>query len=144
MVSLLLTKKLDSSNYASWSYKMHQYLLGHCYWSNYVDGANDGTSESTHKDFSAWEQAASKVLYCFTSCVSDQLFSYIRDAKTPKDVWANLKRIFAASTTAMKLQLRQELSNVRQRDLSVADYTARIKEIYARISVPTDGMMKAQ
>ena len=33
------------------------------------------------------------------------------------------------STTARKVQLRQELSNVRQKDMSVADYTAWIKEI---------------
>ena len=40
MGSSLSTEKLDRTNYASWSYKMHQYLLGHGYWS-YVDGAND-------------------------------------------------------------------------------------------------------
>ena len=51
------------------------------------------------------------------------LLSYVRDAQTPKGAWENLKKIFAASTTARKLQLRQELSNLRQRDLSVADYT---------------------
>ena len=55
--------------------------------------------------------------------------SYIQDTKTPKDVCANLKKIFAASTTARKLQLRQELSNVRQRDILMADYTTKIKEI---------------
>ena len=60
----------------------------------------------------------------------DQLLSYIRDARTPKDAWGNLKKIFAASTTTRKLQLRQELSNVRQRDMSVADYTSKIKDIY--------------
>ena len=31
MASLLPTEKLDKINYASWSYKMHQYLLGHGY-----------------------------------------------------------------------------------------------------------------
>ena len=31
MASSLPTKKLDRNNYASWSYKMHQYLLGHGY-----------------------------------------------------------------------------------------------------------------
>ena len=41
----------------------------------------------------------------------------------------NLKKIFAANTTARKLQLRQELSNLRQRDLSVANYTSKIKDI---------------
>ena len=40
MASSLPIEKLDRNNYASWSYKMHQYLLGHGYWS-YVDGAND-------------------------------------------------------------------------------------------------------
>ena len=45
MASSLPTKKLD---------KMHQYLLGHGYWS-YVVGANDTTPESTHRDFPAWE-----------------------------------------------------------------------------------------
>ena len=62
--------------------------------------------------------------------MSDQLLSYIRDAKTSKDAWGSLKKIFAASTTVRKLQLRQELSNVRQRDMSVVDYTSKIKEIY--------------
>ena len=80
MASSLSTEKLDRSNYASWSYKMHQYLLGHGYWS-YVDGVNDAAPESTHRDFLAWQQSVSKVLYCFTSYVSVQLLSYIRDVR---------------------------------------------------------------
>ena len=36
------------------------------------------------------------------------------------------------STTTRKLQLRQELSNLQQRDLSVADYTSKIKDIGER------------
>ena len=47
----------------------------------------------------------------------------------PKGAWENLKKIFAVSTTARKLQHRQELSNLRQRDLPVADYTSKIKDI---------------
>ena len=86
MDNSLSTKKVDRSNYGSWSYKMHQYLLGHGYWS-YVDGANDAIPESTHKDFLTWEQVASRVLYCFTSCVSDKLLSYIRDTRNLKNTW---------------------------------------------------------
>ena len=104
MASSLLTKKLDRSNYASWSYKMHQYLLGHGYWS-YVDGANDVALNATHMDTTAWDQAASRVMYYFTSSVSDQLLSHIRDAKMPKEVWTKPKKVFAANTTTRKLQL---------------------------------------
>ena len=137
MASSLPTEKLDRSNYASWSYKMHQYLLGHGYWS-YVDGANDATPESTHRDFPAWEQSASRVLYCFASSVGDQLLSYIRDAKTPKEAWGNLKKIFATSKTDKKLQLRQELSNVRQKDLFVANYTAQFKDMCDSLAYQRD------
>ena len=82
---------------------MHKYLLGHGYWS-YVEGANDATPYLAHMDFSAWEQSAIIVLYCFASNVGDQLFSYIRDAKTPKEASGNLNKVFTASMTIKKLQ----------------------------------------
>jgi hypothetical protein len=126
--SFLPTEKLDRTNYASWSYKMHQYLLGHGYWS-YVDGANDTAPDLTNANFPAWEKSVSRVMYCFASCVGEQLLCYVRDAETPKAAWENLKNIFTASTMARKLQLRQELSNLRQRNLSVADCTLKINEI---------------
>jgi hypothetical protein len=144
--SFLPTEKLDRTNYASWSYKMHQYLLGHGYWS-YVDGANDMAPDPTDAIYSAWEKLASRVFYCFASCVGDQLLSYIWDAATPKAAWENLKKVFAVSTTATKLQLRQELSNLRQRDLSVADYTLKISEIcesLASVDVNIDDSEKVQ
>ena len=85
--------------------------------------------DTTHRDPSAWEQAASRVMYCFASSVNDQLLNHIRDAKTPKEAWENLKKIFEASTTARKLQLKQELNSIQQRDMSVTDYTTKVKEI---------------
>ena len=102
MGSSLPTEKLDRSNYASWSYKMHQYLLGHGYWS-YVEGANDAAPDSTHKDYPAWEQAASRVLYSLASYVHYQMLGYIGGAKMPKEAWENQKTIFAAITTTRKL-----------------------------------------
>ena len=68
-------------------------------------------------------------MYYFASNVGDQLLSYIRDAKTPKDAWMNLKKVFVASTTTRLLQLWHEVNNVRQKVLSKADYTSRIKDI---------------
>jgi hypothetical protein len=107
--SFLLTEKLDRTNYASWSYKMHQYMLGHGYLS-YVDGANDTAPDPTDAGFAAWEKSASRVMYYFASYVGEQLLCYFRDAGTPKAAWENLKKIFATSTKARKLLLQQELS----------------------------------
>ena len=50
------------------------------------------------------------------------MLSHIRDAKTPKEAWENLKKILATNTTARNLQLGQK-------DMSVSDYTAKIKSI---------------
>ena len=97
-----IIEKLDRSNYSSWEYKMHQYLLENGYWS-YIHGENEVVLESTHKDFLAWEQVACRVLYCLASCVHDQMLGYIRDAKTLKEAWENLKKIFATSTMTHKL-----------------------------------------
>ena len=102
MASSLPTEKLDKGNYGSWSYKMHHYLLGHKYWS-YVEGLNKVAPKPTHKDFPVWEQAASRVLYYLAACVNDQMLGYIQGAKTLKQTWENLKKIFATSTTARKL-----------------------------------------
>ena len=121
-------EKLNRSNCAFCSYKMHQNLLGHDYWS-YVEGANAIVLDSGHKDFSVWEQGASKVLYCLASYVHDQMLGYIRDAKTSKDASENLKKIFAASTMTRKLQLRKKLNSIRETDISVTDYTTKVKEI---------------
>ena len=71
---------------------MPQYLLGHGSWI-YVEDANEEALELTNRDFLAWEQATSYILYCLTSCVHDQMVSYIKDAKSPNDAWGNLKKI---------------------------------------------------
>ena len=57
-------EKLNQSNNASWSYKMHQYLLGHGYWS-YVKGENNVAPNATNRDFPTWEQATTKVMYYY-------------------------------------------------------------------------------
>jgi hypothetical protein len=121
-------------------------LLQHGYWS-YVDGANDTAPDPIDADYPAWEKLACRVLYCFASCVGDQLLSYIWDAPTPKAEWENLKKVLAPSMTARKLQLQQELSNLRQRDLLVADYTLKINEIcesLASVDVDIDDCEKVQ
>ena len=76
-----------------------------------------------------WEQGASWVLYFLATCVHYLMPSHIRDTKTPKEAWENLKKIFASDTSERKLQLWQELNNIRQKEMSVSDYTAKVKSI---------------
>ena len=84
--SSLPTENLDRRNYASWPYKMHQYLLGHRYWS-YMEGANDAAVEPTHRDFPTWEQVPSRVLYNLASCVTDHMLDYTRHQRKLGGIW---------------------------------------------------------
>ena len=54
------------------------------------------------------------------------MLGYIRDAKTLKAAWENVKKIFVVDTMARKLQLRQELNNIQQKDMSVVDDTINV------------------
>ena len=80
-------------------------------------------------EYATWVQAASRVMYCLATCVHDHMLGYIRDAKTPKEAWENLRKIFAANTTARRLQLRQELNNIQQRDMTITAYTLKVTEL---------------
>ena len=68
-------------------------------------------------------------MYCLATCVHDHMLGYIRETKTPKEAWENLRKIFTANTTARSLQLRKELNNIQQRDMSITSYTLKIKEL---------------
>ena len=84
---------------------------------------------ATAPEHSTWEQAASRVMYCLVTCVHDHMLGYIREAKTPKETWENLRKNFAANTTARRLHLHQELNSIQQRDMSITAYTLKIKDL---------------
>ena len=101
----------------------------------------------TNANYPTWEKGASRVMYCLATCVHDHMFSHIRDAKTHKEAWENLKKIFAANTSARKLQLWQELNNIKQKEMSVSDYTAKIKILcdslgFINVNIDEDEMVQ--
>ena len=118
MGNSLHREKLDHRNYSSWEYKMTEYLVGEGYW-GYINSAQENRLDSKNDDYATWEQMTSRVMYCLATCVHEHMLSHIRDATMPKEAWENLKTFFPANTTAQKLQLRQELNNIRQTDMYV-------------------------
>ena len=87
MGSTLPSEKLDRNNFASWEYKMHQYLVG--------QGAHENQPVETSPQYTTWVQAASHVMYCLATCVHDHMLGYICEGKMPKEAWENLHKIFA-------------------------------------------------
>ena len=68
-------------------------------------------------------------MYFLATCVHDHMLGYIREVMMLTEAWENLRKIFTTNTTARKLQFRQELNNIQQRDMSITSYTLKIKEL---------------
>ena len=57
------------------------------------------------------------------------MIGHIRDAMSPKEAWDILVQMFATNTRAKKIQLKNELNIVERKNMSVNDYTLKIKSI---------------
>ncbi|MCO5602458.1 hypothetical protein L7F22_056590 [Adiantum nelumboides] len=58
----------------------------------------------------------------------------LEDADPPKDAWENLIAINTTNTRARKIQLKNELNKIKKGDLSVNDYTLKIKALCESLS----------
>ena len=57
------------------------------------------------------------------------MIGHIQDAKSPKEVWKILVKLFSTNTKARKIQLKNELHNAEKKSMSVSDYALKIKSI---------------
>ena len=64
------------------------------------------------KTFKEWHEKARKVMYWLSVSVSDSMIVHIQDAKTPKEAWDTLAKMYSTNTQAKKMQLKKELHNV--------------------------------
>ena len=57
------------------------------------------------------------------------MIGHIQDAMSPKEAWDILVQMFATNTRARKIQLKNELNTVERNNMSVNNYTLKIKSI---------------
>ncbi|MCO5583770.1 hypothetical protein L7F22_037684 [Adiantum nelumboides] len=109
---------------------------------DYVEGANEappvihdiGASAEQVKSVKNWHQGSTKVMYWLSVSVSDSIVGHIQSADSPKDAWDNLIAFSATNTRARTIQLKNELNTIKKGDLSMNDYTLKIKALFESIS----------
>ncbi|MCO5578265.1 hypothetical protein L7F22_032104 [Adiantum nelumboides] len=106
----IVSEKPTKDNFHAWKFSITNYLKGKGYW-GYVEGANKALP-----------------------VIPDTRASAEQDAYSPKDVWDNLIAFNATNTRARKIQLKNELNIIRKGDLSVKDYTLKIKALCESLS----------
>ncbi|MCO5575889.1 hypothetical protein L7F22_029695 [Adiantum nelumboides] len=86
------------------------------------------------KSVKDWHQGAAKVMHWLSVSVSDSIVGHIRDADSSKDAWSNLIAFNGNNTRARKIQLKNELNTIKRGNLSVNDYTLKIKALCESLS----------
>ena len=73
--------------------------------------------------------------------VSKNMVGHIQELETAKDAWDALERLYSTNTRARKLQLKNELNNMKkEHNMLVNDYVLKIKETFdalGSIGAPT-------
>ena len=125
-LSSIVNEKLDKNNFQAWKFRMTNFLNGKGYW-EFISGdekepelPEENPTPQQVQAFKAWHERASKVMYCLSISVTDVMIGHIQDAATPKDAWDTLVKLYSTNTKARKMQLKQELHNVKKMQLSTS------------------------
>jgi hypothetical protein len=66
---------------------------------------------------------------------------HIQNAKSPKQAWDTLVKMYNTNTQACKMQLKQELHNLEKNKMNINDYSTKVKnfaDVFASIGAPVD------
>ena len=142
----ILSEKLEKDNFQAWKFRMTNILMGKGVWP-FINGDEQepvlgaAPTAADLKTFKEWHVKGRKVMYWLSVSVSDSMIVHIQDAKTPKEAWDTLVKLYSTNTSARKMQLKQELHNVQRNKLSINEYAMKVKGLadsLGSIGAPVD------
>jgi hypothetical protein len=88
------------------------FLMGKGYW-GFISGDEkepflpENPAQQQIQANKTWHEKARKILYWFSVSVSDSMIMHIQDAKSPKQAWDTLVKMYNTNTQACKMQFKQ-------------------------------------
>ncbi|KAK3007270.1 hypothetical protein RJ639_017691 [Escallonia herrerae] len=88
-------KKLNNSNYNTWSTCMMSYMQGQDMW-EVVKGSEVTQLEAKDANgtLEKWKIKAGKAMLALKTTVKEDVLEHIRDASTPKQAWDTFTKLF--------------------------------------------------
>jgi hypothetical protein len=145
-LSQIAIEKLDKNNFQVWKFRIMNFLMGKAYW-EFITGDEtelllpENPTQQQIQANKTWHEKAKKVLYWFSVSVSDSMIVHIQDAKSPKQAWDTLVKMYSTNTQARKMQLKQKLHNFQKNKMNINDYSTKVKNLadaLASIGAPVD------
>ncbi len=116
-LSQITIEKLNKNNFQVWKFRIMNFLMGKGYW-EFITGDEtkpplpENPTQQQIQANKTWHEKVKKVLYWLSVSVSDSMIVHIQDAKSPKQAWDTLVKMYSTNTQARKMQLNQELHNL--------------------------------
>ena len=134
-------EKLDKNNYQPWKFRIKNYLIGKNLW-GYVSGteakpsiAGSTPTHAENKALNQWNEKDKMVMFILSQNISNSMIGHIQELETSKEVWESLENMYTSTTKARKIQLKNELNNVKKSpQVTVNDYVLKLKDISDALS----------
>jgi hypothetical protein len=135
-------QKLNNHNYGYWKTYMESYLQGQDLWevvagTKIVPPKESGDNFSKKEGVEAlrkWRIKAEKVVFVLKTTIEEDLLEYICDAKTSKEAWETLGKLFCKKNEACLQLLEKELLGISQATLTISQYFTKVKSICREMS----------
>ncbi|KAB2603842.1 hypothetical protein D8674_040044 [Pyrus ussuriensis x Pyrus communis] len=129
---VLVSQLLDGHNYGQWSRSMRIALsaknkLG------FIDGSIKNPA-TTDAKYPIWQRCNDMVLSWIWQSVQGNIAHSILYCKTASAVWRDLEDRFSQGNDSRIYQIRQEIAEHRQRQLSVSDYYTKLKALWDELA----------
>jgi len=116
-LSQIAVEKLHKNNFQVWKFRIMNFLMGKGYWEFITSDEKEpplleNPPQQQIQANKNWHEKVGKVLYWLSVSVSDSMIVHIQDAKSPKQAWDILVKMYSINTQARKMQLKQELHNL--------------------------------
>ncbi|KAI5350419.1 hypothetical protein L3X38_003310 [Prunus dulcis] len=129
---ILASKPLDGNNYGQWSRAMSMGLsaknkIG------FIDGTITAPSSKDAK-YAAWKRCNDMVTLWIVNSVHSDIANSIMYTESAAAVWNDLKDRFSQSSDSRIYQIRQEIVENRQGQLSVSSYYTKMKALWDELA----------
>ncbi len=107
-LSQIVIEKLDKNNFEVWKFRIMNFLMGKGYW-EFITGDEkeplllENPTPQQIQANKTWHEKVRKVLYWLSMSVSNSMIVHIQDAKSPKQAWDTLVKMYSTNTQARKM-----------------------------------------
>jgi len=107
-LSQITIEKLNKNNFQLWKFRIMNFLMGKGYW-EFITGDEkeppipENPTQQQIQANKTWHEKARKILYWLSMSVSNSMIVHIQGAKSPKQAWNTLVKMYTTNTQARKM-----------------------------------------